>query len=55
MEETAANYLLPKHYRGGPKPMPIVRCGMDLWTPQEVEAHLAFIGQPDRPLSPRTG
>lgn len=38
-----AKYLLLKHYRGGPEPMPNSRAPMDQWTPEEVSAHLAFM------------
>lgn len=36
-------YLLLKHYRGGPEPMPGGAIGMDQWTPAEVEAHIGFM------------
>ena len=36
-----AKYLLLKHYRGA-KPIPCVP--MDQWTPEEVDAHIAFMG-----------
>lgn len=39
-----AKYLLLKHYRGGPEPMPGGRIPMDEWTPEEVSDHLAFMG-----------
>ena len=39
-----AKYLLLKHYRGGPEPMPNARTQMDRWAPDEVSAHLAFMG-----------
>jgi len=38
-----AKYLLLKHYRGGPEPMPNARVQMDRWTPEEVSAHMAFM------------
>ena len=38
-----AKYLLLKHYRGGPEPMPNCRTPMAEWTPDEVTAHLAFM------------
>ena len=38
-----AKYLLLKHYRGGPKPMPNCTTQMDQWTPDEVSAHIAFM------------
>jgi hypothetical protein len=38
-----AKYLLLKHYRGGPEPMPNGRVQMDRWTPEEVSAHVAFM------------
>lgn len=37
-----AKYLLLKHYRGAPAPTNSVP--MDQWTPEEVEAHIAFMG-----------
>ena len=36
-------YLLLKHYRGGPEPMPGGAILMDQWTPDEVEAHIGFM------------
>ncbi|WP_041546770.1 MULTISPECIES: YciI family protein [unclassified Nocardioides] len=36
-----AKYLLLKHYRG---PKPLDCAPMDEWTPQEVDAHMAFMG-----------
>ena len=39
-----AKYLLLKHYRGGPEPMPNARVLMDEWNPEEVSAHIAFMG-----------
>jgi len=38
-----AKYLLLKHYRGGPEPMPNCRTPMDQWTPEEISAHLKFM------------
>ncbi|ABL83366.1 DGPFAETKE family protein [Nocardioides sp. JS614] len=40
-EITMAKYLLLKHYRG---PKPLDCAPMDEWTPQEVDAHMAFMG-----------
>jgi hypothetical protein len=37
-----AKYLLLKHYRGAPAPANNVP--MDQWTPEEVEAHIGFMG-----------
>jgi hypothetical protein len=37
-----AKYLLLKHYRGAPAPEHDVP--MDQWTPDEVEAHVQFMG-----------
>jgi hypothetical protein len=38
-----AKYLLLKHYQGGPTP--VVDSGpMDQWTPEEVKAHIQFMG-----------
>jgi hypothetical protein len=37
-----AKYLLLKHYRGA-KPIPCVP--MDQWTPDEIEAHFAFMNR----------
>jgi hypothetical protein len=39
-----AKYLLLKHYRGGPAPMPNARTQMEDWTPAEIDAHIAFLG-----------
>jgi len=39
-----AKYLLLKHYRGGPQPLENGCVPMDQWTPEEVSAHLAFMG-----------
>jgi hypothetical protein len=44
METEMAKYLLLKHYRGGPKPMPTCEVLMDEWTPQEINDHVAFMG-----------
>jgi hypothetical protein len=41
-ENTMAKYLLLKHYRGAPAPVNNVP--MDQWTPDEVEAHIQFMG-----------
>ena len=38
-----AKYLLLKHYRGGPAPMPDSCEPMENWTPQEVSDHVAFM------------
>ena len=38
-----AKYLLLKHYRGGPEPMPNARTQIDQWTPQEISDHVAFM------------
>ncbi|PRX96614.1 YciI family protein [Allonocardiopsis opalescens] len=40
-----AKYLLLKHYRGGPKPHPNAEAQMDRWTPEEISAHIGFMGQ----------
>ena len=37
-----AKYLLLKHYRGAPAPENDIP--MDQWTPEEVEAHIRFMG-----------
>lgn len=37
------HYLLLKHYRGGPQPHRPVP-PMDQWAPEDVEAHMAFLG-----------
>lgn len=39
-----AKYLLLKHYRGGPPP---VRgdSPMDRWTPEEIDAHMAYMDE----------
>lgn len=36
-------YLLLKHYRGGPAQLPTAQAGMDQWTPQEIDDHIAFM------------
>jgi hypothetical protein len=36
-----AKYLLLKHYRGGKAPLNDVP--MDQWTPQEIDAHMAYM------------
>jgi hypothetical protein len=36
-------YLLLKHYRGGPAPT-VDFAPMDQWTPEEVDAHMQFMG-----------
>jgi hypothetical protein len=41
-ENTMAKYLLLKHYRGAPAPSNDVP--MDRWTPDEVDAHMRFMG-----------
>ncbi|HWM75793.1 MAG TPA: YciI family protein [Nocardioides sp.] len=38
-----AKYLLLKHYRGGPAPYEGF-APMDQWTPDEVDAHMQFMG-----------
>ena len=39
-----AKYLLLKHYRGGPTP--VVDYGsMDQWTPEEIDAHMRYMGE----------
>lgn len=38
-----AKYLLLKHYRGGPTPHPDATVLMDRWTPEEIDAHIAFM------------
>ncbi|GII99740.1 hypothetical protein CLV28_1129 [Sediminihabitans luteus] len=37
-------YLLVKHYRGGPAPHRPVPT-MDRWAPEDVDAHMAFLGK----------
>ena len=36
-----AKYLLLKHYRGAPAP--VNNIPMNQWTPEEVDAHIAFM------------
>ncbi|WP_159621050.1 YciI family protein [Ruania rhizosphaerae] len=38
-----AKYLLLKHYRGAPEPACEDFVPMDQWTPEEIEAHIAFM------------
>lgn len=38
-----AKYLLLKHYRGTPKPLPGTDAPMEAWTPDEVRAHIDFM------------
>ena len=38
-----AKYLLLKHYRGGPTPT-VDFAPIDTWTPDEVDAHMQFMG-----------
>ena len=38
-----AKYLLLKHYRGGPEPLPQSSVPMEEWTPQEITDHIAFM------------
>ena len=38
-----AKYLLLKHYRGGPEPMPACDVPMHDWTPQEISDHMAYM------------
>ncbi len=40
-----AKYLLLKHYRGGPQQHPNSRSPMDQWTPEEITAHIDFMGK----------
>jgi len=40
-----AKYLLLKHYRGNPEPVPGTDVPMDRWTPDEVTAHMEFMGK----------
>jgi hypothetical protein len=45
-------YLLLKHYRGAPdpyRPLP----PMDQWAPEDVEAHMAFMGEVTKMLQER--
>jgi hypothetical protein len=44
-EENTMKYLLLKHYRGGPKPMPTCEAPMDRWTPEEISAHIGFMNE----------
>ena len=39
-----AKYLLLKHYRGGPAPMPNSQTPMEDWAPEDIDAHMAFLG-----------
>ncbi len=48
-----AKYLLLKHYRGGPEPMPDGAVPMDQWTEQEVSDHIAFMDHVAEVLSER--
>ncbi|WP_250444632.1 YciI family protein [Actinotalea sp. C106] len=48
-----AKFLLLKHYRGGPEPMPTARVPMDRWTPEEVSAHVAYMDHVAEVLSER--
>jgi hypothetical protein len=43
-EKTMAKYLLLKHYRGGPERQAHEDVPMDQWAPEEISAHLAFMG-----------
>ncbi len=36
-------YLLLKHYRGGPEPVPGADVPMDQWTTSEIDDHMAFM------------
>ena len=45
-------YLLLKHYRGGPAPAADFP-PMDQWTPEEVDAHLSFMGDSGARLEER--
>ncbi|MDR7380597.1 YciI family protein [Promicromonospora iranensis] len=41
-----AKYLLLKHYRhNGPKPVPGTEAMMDQWTPEEITAHIDYMGR----------
>ena len=41
-----AKYLLLKHYRhSGPKPVPGTEAMMDQWTPDEITAHIEYMGR----------
>jgi hypothetical protein len=48
-----AKYLLLKHYRGGPQPMPGADVPMENWTPQEISDHIAFMNHVADVLSER--
>jgi hypothetical protein len=37
-------YLMLKHYRGGPAKHANAEAPMDEWTPDEVDAHIAYMG-----------
>ncbi|MEU5157699.1 YciI family protein [Glycomyces sp. NPDC021274] len=39
-----AKYLLLKHYRGGPKQHANAEAPMEDWTPEEITAHIQFMG-----------
>jgi hypothetical protein len=39
-----AKYLLLKHYRGGPDRTDYGNVPMQDWTPEEISAHIAFMG-----------
>ena len=45
-------YLLLKHYRGGPDPYRPVP-PMDQWAPEDVEAHMTFLGEVSKMLQDR--
>ena len=51
-EHTMAKYLLLKHYRGGPAPVtgPGTTAGLEGATPEEYQAHIAFMGDLNRQL-----
>jgi len=40
-----AKYLLLKHYKGGPKPHANAEASMEHWSPEEITAHIDFMGQ----------
>src|SRR6478736_6805745 len=42
-EKPMSKYLLLKHYRGGPTPV-VDFALIDQWTPDEVDAHMQFMG-----------
>jgi hypothetical protein len=48
-----AKYLLLKHYRSSHEIAPGGLVPMDQWTPEEVQAHIAFMGQVAEELSER--